>query len=426
MPGQHAPLDYAILLIRRKRYALAEEQLRRALAEAPDDARVHTCMALCMCDLERLLEAVEHARTAVELAPDDAWAYFALARALGLQDEDKEAEAVLNEAIRIEPEHRANLSLLAALKYDADQWEDALKLADRALAIDPDDAASMRLRADCLTRLGHVGPAESLLQDALRIDAENARTHAKLGRNCLQQEDRVRAMGHFREALRIDPHEESARLGILDTLKAANPVFRLCLRGFFWSQTFSSNHRFWLFQGLMVLLIAIVLVAWRGPLPASVSLPVIFGCSVFLMLFLYAKPLSDVTLRWHPLGRLALTRDERLAANFTSGCLLVLVPSAVGCLWFSSLTLLSLCAMAMATAGVSNGVLRLPSPRLRKWGVAVAVLIVLLCLPDLVLHFLADCRGATVVAEDSGVRRTASILRNASVISAAFWGSSRD
>ena len=51
-------------------------------------------------------------------------------------------------------------------------------------------------------------------------------------------------MEHFREALRLNPNMEWARQGILEALRARNPIYRVMLRYFLWMSRFRGKVQF--------------------------------------------------------------------------------------------------------------------------------------------------------------------------------------
>ena len=85
-----------------------------------------------------------------------------------------------------------------------------------------------------LTHLGRKAEAESTLGEALAEDPEDALAHANLGWASLHKSNPDKALEHFREALRLDPTMEWARLGVVEALKARHLVYRVMLRFFLW------------------------------------------------------------------------------------------------------------------------------------------------------------------------------------------------
>ena len=72
--------------------------------------------------------------------------------------------------------------------------------------------------------MGHTEASVQELRNTLSLDAEDATSHANLGWTLLHQGNLKKAEEHFREALRLDPELELARLGAIETLKSKVPV----------------------------------------------------------------------------------------------------------------------------------------------------------------------------------------------------------
>ena len=62
-----ANLSRAQLLYQQSRYGLAERELRRNLAEDPDNAIAHALLSLCLNEQDQHTGALESARTAIHL-----------------------------------------------------------------------------------------------------------------------------------------------------------------------------------------------------------------------------------------------------------------------------------------------------------------------------------------------------------------------
>src|SRR6185295_5916341 len=61
--------------------------------------------------------------------------------------------------------------------------------------------------------------------------------------------DAKRALEHFREALRLDPELEFARAGVVEALKARNPIYRVMLLYFLWMARLSGRTRWGIILG---------------------------------------------------------------------------------------------------------------------------------------------------------------------------------
>src|SRR5690606_2150752 len=72
------------------------------------------------------------------------------------------------------------------------------------------------------------------IEGALREDPNNAFTHANYGWGLLEKGNHTKAMEHFKEALSHSPNLDYAQAGMLEAIKATNPIYRLFLKYAFW------------------------------------------------------------------------------------------------------------------------------------------------------------------------------------------------
>ncbi len=142
------------------------------------------------------------------------------------------SEAAAREAVRLDPEDADYYALLASIRVQQRQWADALHNAELGLAVAPDHVACANLKAMALVNLGRRQEADATIQTTLAKEPENAATHANQGWALLHMGDHKAAMEHFREALRLNPNMEWARQGILEALRARNPIYRILLKLF--------------------------------------------------------------------------------------------------------------------------------------------------------------------------------------------------
>lgn len=298
----------AFLLLQQGRVDLAETELRRALAEDPNDAETHALLALALCDLSREAEALEEANRAIGLAPELTPAHLARSQALLQLDRAADAEASAREAIRIDPADADAFAALSAALTARRQRQEALDAAEQALRLDPEHPSATNLRAIALVRLGRRDEASGAIEGALSRDPENAVSHANRGWTLLHQNDVKGAMLSFREALRLEPGNEWARSGILEAMKARNPVYRGLLAYFLWMDRLSSGQRWGVIIGgylaarlvpfLWIVYLPVVLLTWTGD-------------SFFSLLLLL-----------DPFGRLVLNREEKAVAALVGTCLI--------------------------------------------------------------------------------------------------------
>ena len=226
----NAEIERAQLLINQSRFEMAEKELRSAAAQNPEDFRVHALLAYCLLRLGRHGEALSEAEIAISKEPGAPYPQYM--RALILVETGKRAEAkiAVREAIRLDPSDADHFALLGGIHLDDKSWAEALKSAESALVLDAEHVQGANVRAAALVKLGRGAEAGRTLDAALAREPESAVTHANMGWTLLERGDHAKAQEHFREALRLAPQQEWAREGIVESMKARNPIYRLMLQ----------------------------------------------------------------------------------------------------------------------------------------------------------------------------------------------------
>lgn len=321
--------DRALLLFQQGRLEHAEKEIARGFAGDPNHPVGHAVLALCLASREEFEEATSHAQQAVALAPDAPQMHATLARIWSVRCHLDEAEVSAAEALRLDPLEPDYFVLQGRIQFARSQWRQAREAADRALAIDAEHIDALNLRAEALRKLGQTGSAEDQLLAALAVAPDDADTHSSLGWVYLEKGDRAKAMQHFREALRLDAELDSARAGVIETLKASNPAYRLFLKYIFWMQRLGTRGQWAVILGAWLGYQVVSRVAAASPTAAKWLWPLIAGYLVFVVVTWLAEPLANLALRLHPFGRLALSRDERMGSNFIGGFLLVAIVAGI-------------------------------------------------------------------------------------------------
>ena len=329
----------ALILQQQRRYADAEREWRGAIAQEPGEAGPHAMLALCLAERGALDEATREAQQAVGLGPDNAFAHYVLGHVWYKRDRYVEAERSAREAIRLDPYDADQFALLAAIFHDQKRWQDCLSAAEQGLAVDPEHAGCVNLRAMALVRLGRRDEAGQAIGAALARDPDNAVTHANQGWALLHAGQPKEALTHFRESLRLDPESDWARAGIVEALKARNPLYRWILRYFLFMSGLSDRAQWGVIIGGYVAYRLLRGVAQSNPEARPFVVPLIALYVVFCLLTWLADPLFNLMLRLNRFGRLALSRDQVVASNWVGGALLgVIACVAAALVWPGTLT----------------------------------------------------------------------------------------
>jgi tetratricopeptide (TPR) repeat protein len=317
--GPH--LTRAQLLLEQGRHELAEKELRQAIVEEPEQAFARSLLALCLCEREQFEEATREVREALATEPDLAFAHFAHAQVLLGRRRIDEASGPAEEAIRLDPENAHYHSLLATVRLEQRRWTEALRAAEVGLAIDAEHVSCNNLRAAALVQLGRKEEAGATIERTLARQPENAHTHANQGWTYLHQADPQKAMDHFREALRLDPNNEWARAGILEAIKARNPVYGIMLRYFLFMSRLSGRAQWMIVIGGLIGQRVLRAAAKTNPGLSPYLMPIVYAYAAFAVMTWISVPLFNLFLRLHPVGKHALSAEQKRASNWIGTCL---------------------------------------------------------------------------------------------------------
>mgnify|MGYP003385267406 CR=1 FL=1 len=359
-------LEKAQLLIEQKRFELAIKELRQELQSNPDEPYVHALLAVCLRQLDRNKEALDSAQRAIQVGPDYAYGHYVLAGVYDQDDRLKEAEKSIREAIRLDPEDADYYTRLSSIQLQQRHWEEALSSAERALELEPTNATGLNFRAMALNSLNRTDEAAAATQGALAANPEDPLTHATKGWQELRHGNVDLAMTHFKESLRLDSSHAWAREGVVEALKARNPIYRVMLSYFLWTARLEPK----VFWGFIIggYLLSRVLrdFAKSNPQWAPYIWLVLGPYLVFCLMTWIAEPLFNLLLRAHPLGRIALSPQQVQAANWFGGSLLLALLSLAAWLAVGAQPLLMLAIFAALMVIPISSSLGTESSRARK------------------------------------------------------------
>ncbi|MCC7474215.1 MAG: tetratricopeptide repeat protein [Pirellulales bacterium] len=322
-------LSRAYVLYQQSRYDLAELEVRRVLGELPQEAEAHYLLALCLVEQDKLDEAQAEAEQAILLAPDGAYAHYGRSIVMHRRGRLNEAESSAREAVRLEPENAEYWGRAAGVLYSQHKWQASLDASLEGLSHDPENETCSHLQAMALTKLGRQGEAVSVADDLLSRLPDDARAHANKGWSLLHQRQPRQALEHFRESLRIDPSSEYAQLGLVEALKARNPIYRWLLAYLLWMARLSSQVRWGVIIGGYLGYRFLLNLSRVSPEWAPWVAPIIWLYLAFVIITWFAIPLFNLLLRFNRFGWYALTHDARRAAECLAVCLGVFLTALV-------------------------------------------------------------------------------------------------
>lgn len=304
------------------RHDMAERDLRAMLADEPRDATAHSLLALVMLsDDSRWVEATDEAKIAVGIEPDAPLSHYALSVCLLTRHHYVEAENAAREALRLDPYDVDAYSVLAKSYLGREDYQAALDAAEQGLSIDPEDSDCSNLRSIVLERLGRGDEAIESATRNLARDPDNAYAHSALGWTQLNNGRYQEAQVAFREALRLNPHDEMARQGLIQAMNNRSFVFRIVHKFYVAMSRLNSKAAFGLIFGAWLLVQVLSRMADNIPALGPLILPIIIFYVLFVVLTWIANPLFNTFLRFHPFGKHLLDRTQTWSSNLIAPAL---------------------------------------------------------------------------------------------------------
>jgi tetratricopeptide (TPR) repeat protein len=308
------------LLYDQDRYDQAVGEFQAHLSADPEDSYAHCLMAISLAHLKKHDDALSHAREAIQLDPESGFPFFALAQVEMQRGRYEPAASAMAEAIQCNPAVAGYHGLLAAIRVRQRRWKDAAEAADIGLSCDPEDLSCLNMRAIALRNLGDGAAARDSIRDALARDPDNAFSHANQGWALLETGEAEQALVHFREALRIQPDLEFARQGIIEALKARNRFYRALLQYQLWIGKKGYGAQIGVMLAVVAVLMVLGRIAAASPHLATVLVPLRVSLAVLAVSTWFAQPVSNLALLFHPLGRLALSSDQKWQGGLAGVC----------------------------------------------------------------------------------------------------------
>lgn len=370
--NETSPVDLQEIqqLLDQRRYKEAEKRLTRAIDAAPDNGELHAYLALALLYQEGFEPAAEEAKKAVTKAPDNPFCHYVRAQVLMEARQDGAALTCLKTAMELKPGFPPYHLLGATIYYRRQSWEDALREANQALTLGAQSAQAYALRGLALWKLQRKEEARQDFERALALDPTHPLSHAARGWLLLDKGEYRAAQEPFREALRLDPFMEWAKEGLLESIKAQNPLYRPFLIYLLWMARLSPAGQWGALFGIYFVMKIVRLLYKLFPV---LKLPLgIVAWIYFILAFLtwVARPLSNLVLRLHPTGRHLLLRSEIAAANWVGVCLLAALgfliawlatntPPLLGAALFSALMMMPVATIFQSSSCAGRGCLTL-------------------------------------------------------------------
>jgi tetratricopeptide (TPR) repeat protein len=195
--------------------AAAMQVLAPYLASEPDDPYALCLGAQSLLDLADPARSLELSRRAAFLRPDDDWAVRLQALALSELQQHAAAQAVARQSVLIGPDNWRTHYLVAFTDTRGRTVnQHSMAAAVRARELAPDEPDTHRLVGTVALRLRQRRVAVQSLEQALRLDPEDAISQHELARAHMQQFRIARSLRGFLAVGRLDPSIEQTRINL--------------------------------------------------------------------------------------------------------------------------------------------------------------------------------------------------------------------
>jgi len=222
-----ANLQRGTLLLDRNQPRAALPFIQGAIAADPNVAHGYAELARCFNEIpgerHKTLDAINRA---IALAPQISIYQGRKGWFLICQGRFQAALGPANEGLKLDPNCLSSLYALANAQTKLGYWEPAAETCRHILSIQPDDVPGLNLLAQALRLQGRIKESREVVDLMLAKMPNDAFGLSNAGFAALRVGDHVRAHEHFRDALRINPHFDLARRGLLASLRARSWLIR--------------------------------------------------------------------------------------------------------------------------------------------------------------------------------------------------------
>jgi len=317
------------ILFQQQRYTEAEKILADMLREDADNAHYMALLAEAQLFQNEFNKAYSLINQAIGLAPEYPYLYHIKSRIAIQQDNYKEAELNIQQAIALDPEDADYFAILANIQLGRKQYEEALETANTALEIDSENILALNTRSTALNKLNRQDESFQTIQGALHEDPNNAFTHANYGWGLLERGNHEKALEHFKEALSNDPTMEYAQSGMIEAIKATNPIYRLFLKYYFFMSNLRGKYQWMIIIGFYIGFRALRNIAKNNEHLQPYLTPLIVIIALMAFSTWIMEPISNVFLRFHKYGQWLLDKKEKMSSNFVASSFVVFATSLV-------------------------------------------------------------------------------------------------
>ncbi len=195
---------------------------QRALALAPNDARVLNQLGRVLFNARQVPQSLQALEQATQRAPESPEAWHNLGHVLRANNQFERSEQAYERAQQLAPAYRSALLNLGIVRLARGRNEEALAPLERLCELAPEHGEAWFNRGLCLHVLRRLDEARACYLKAIEWEPGNLAAHRHLGGLCNELIDTEGAMKHFRDALALSPRDPDLLSEIASLLERAN------------------------------------------------------------------------------------------------------------------------------------------------------------------------------------------------------------
>ncbi len=315
--------ERAHLLLTQGRFDDAERELKSILSQNPNDEVALLLYAELRLAQSKEDEAEQYVKTAIGLNPSNPNLFYLQSRILTNKKKYTEAESSIKQAIGMYPLDADYFAWHAYIKQRQKNFIESLELADKALSLAADNLLALNVRSTALIKLDRKEESFLTIEGALREDPNNSFTLANYGWGLLEKGEHKKSLEYFKESLKNDPVNYNAQAGMMEALKARNPIYRLFLKYGFWMSNLTQKNQWAFIIAVFIGPRIFEYISNKYPATSVLFTPLIILFALFALSTWIIKPISDLFLRFNPYGRYLLSEQEKKSSNFVFASIII-------------------------------------------------------------------------------------------------------
>lgn len=316
-------LQRAKILMEQSRYDLAEKELRKVLAQAPEHSEALGLIAYTYNRLELLDKAKDCANASLRIDPFNLHAFYTICEIAVRRNQKELLVKKIKQAQEIAPRDPHFFYLHAFFYSSSRQWQTALEIAKKGLSIAPNNQNLLNIHASALFYLKDSEGAKESLDYALRLNPWNHKSLETKGWLAMEAEDWGAAKQFFTDALRQRPNSADAKAGLVSVSKIKIPFYKYLIRWEIFTKRDQKKFALGTMGSIIGLIPVLLLLEWYEDTPYEFYILVLGGIIMLplvVMGFLnIARSFTNVFLLKNEKAKHYLSKKEK--------------ESATGCIW---------------------------------------------------------------------------------------------